>query len=119
MAKKKADEFNMSRSIAEVLTSNPKATSQEVLETVQSQNPSAKINPKSLTVAFYTVRKKLGIKPAKRGKKSVRKTKTAARAVRPTMDLYALQTAVKFLSDVGGADAALEAIKQVQALQVK
>ena len=46
----------------------------------------------------------------------VRKTFSGAT---PKVDLARLQAAARFLSEVGGAEAALEAIKQVQAVQVK
>ena len=38
---------------------------------------------------------------------------------RPSVDLAMLQSAARFLREVGSAEAALEAIKQVQAVQVK
>ena len=110
MAKKKSA-FNMSEVIREILTANPQATSKEVYDAVAAKFPKAKINESSFTVAFYTSRKKLGSSaPRKSGRK-----KTA----RSTGDLSTLQSAAKFLSEVGGAESALQAIKQVQALQVK
>ena len=69
-------------------------------------------------MAFYTTRKKLGIggKRSKRvGIRATRKAKSSGGHV----DIAALRAAAKYLSEVGGADAAIEAIKQVQAVQVK
>ncbi len=119
MAKKKskATEFNMSEAIRGILTENPKLTSGEVYDAIVAKHPTARINESSFSVAFYASRKKLGIGSSRRGKKAVKKTAKAA--VRKTVDLAMMQAAAKFLSEVGGADAALQAIKQVQAVQVK
>ena len=129
MAKKSAAaEFNMSEAIREILSGNPSASSKEVAAAINAKHPSAKINTKSFGVAFYTIRKKLGVGPSKkrRGKRFARKasraeaaTTTPASTGRPTVDIAMLQTTAKFLSQVGGAEAALEAIKFVQAAQVK
>ena len=123
MAKKKpkAADFNMSEAIREILTENPKLGSTDVYNAILAKHPSAKINDSSFSVAFYTSRKKLGIGSSGRGKKAVKKAvkKVATKAARKTVDLAMMQAAAKFLSEVGGADAALEAIKQVQAVQVK
>ena len=40
-------------------------------------------------------------------------------AAGPKVDIAKMRSAAKFLSEIGGADAALEAIKQIQAVQVK
>ena len=119
MAKKKskAAEFNMSETIREIVTENPKLTCKEASAAVLAKHPTAKINDSSFMVAFYTARKKLGIGSSGRGKKAVKKT--VKPAVRQAVDLAMLQAAAKFLSEVGGAEAALEAIKQVQAVQVR
>jgi len=118
MAKKKSKtaDFNMSEAIREILTENPKVSCKEASAAVMAKHPTAKINDSSFMVAFYTSRKKLGI-GSSRGKKGVKKS--AKPAARKAVDLAMLQAAAKFLSEVGGADAALEAIKQVQAVQVK
>ncbi len=119
MAKKKskAADFNMSEAIRECLTENPKISCKEASAAVLAKHPTAKINDSSFTVAFYTSRKKLGIGSSRGGKKVGKKA--ARPAARKTVDLAMMQAAAKFLSEVGGADAALEAIKQVQAVQVK
>ena len=118
MAKKSpATEFNMSQTIRDLLTENPKLSSQEASDAIMAMHPAAEINKNSFSVAFYTGRKKLGIGSSRRGRKvGVRKLMSGSR---PTVDLAKLQTAVRFIRDVGGAEAALEAIKQVQAIQVK
>ena len=127
MAKKSAAaEFNMSEAIREILSANPKLSSKEVADAIMAKHPTAKINKNSFGVAFYTIRRKLGAGPSKRrGKRFARKvartvaTTTASSAGRPAVDIAMLQTTAKFLSQVGGAEAALEAIKFVQAAQVK
>ena len=123
MAKKKskAADFNMSEAIREILTENPKVSCKEASAAMLAKHPTAKINDSSFMVAFYTSRKKLGIGSSGRGKKAVKKaaTKAAKPAARKSVDLAMMQAAAKFLSEVGGADAALAAIKQVQAVQVK
>ena len=123
MAKKKAAaEFNMSEAIRGILTENPKLSNKEVKEAILAKHPTAKINDNSFAVAYYTGRKKLfglsGSK-SKRSKKTNLIAKSAKPASRPAVSLAALQTAAKFLSEVGSVDVAMEAIKQVQALQVK
>ena len=117
MAKKSpAPEFNMSESIREILTENPKLSAQEATDAILAKHPGAKINKGSFSVAFYTGRKKLGIGSSKRGRKvGVRNSVSAGR---PTVNLDMLRSAAKFLGEVGGAEAAIEAIKQVQAVQV-
>jgi len=118
MAKKAAAEFNMSEAIREILHENPKLSSHEVTAAIMAKHPTAKINKNSFAVGYYTIRKKLGIGSSKRGRKlGTRKAKSVAS--RPTVNLAMMQSAAKFLSQVGGAEAALEAIKQVQAVQVK
>ena len=122
MAKKKPQaEFKMSEVIREILAASPKLSSKEASEAVVAKYPDATINKNSFSVAFYTARKKLGIDSPGRGKKSIKKVgkKLGRPAARQTVDLAMMQAAAKFLSEVGGAEAALEAIKQVQAVQVK
>ena len=119
MAKKATPaHFNMTTVIREILTANPNASAKEANDAILEKYPTAKINKNSFSVAFYTGRKKLGIKTSSgRGRKvGVRKSLSGAT---PKVDLARLQAAAKFLSEVGGAEAALEAIKQVQAVQVK
>ena len=122
MAKKKPQaEFKMSAVIREILAASPKLSSKEASEAVVAKYPEATINKNSFSVAFYTARKKLGIGSSGGGKKSIKKVgkKLGRPASRQTVDLAMMQAAAKFLSEVGGAEAAMEAIKQVQAVQVK
>lgn len=123
MAKKSAAaEFNMSELIREMLSANPKLSSKEVADAIMAKHPNAKINKNSFSVGFYTIRKKLGIGKSKRGRKvGVRMARKAARtsAGHRTMDLAMIQSTARFLNQVGGAEAALQAIKFVQAAQVK
>src|SRR5262249_29827542 len=100
-----------------VLTDNPKASSKETLEAIKAKHPGAKINEKSFGVAFYMARKKLGIGSKGRGRKVARK-KLPATVTGSPLDISTLQAAAKFLTSAGSADAAIEAIRQVQTLQL-
>jgi len=124
MAKKAAPaHFNMTTVIREILTANPNASAKEANDAILEKYPTAKINKNSFSVAFYTGRKKLGMNPASnRGRKvGMRKSllNMATSAGGHHVDLAMLHATAKFLSEVGGADAAIEAIKHVQAIQVK
>ena len=122
MAKKQPEsEFNMSEAIRDILKENPSLGSKEAADAIQAKYPTAKIHKNSFSVAFYTGRKKLGIKSTSgRGRRiSKRKSMTGGVSVGSSVDMAILQTTAKFLSEVGGADAAIAAIKQVQAVQVK
>ena len=119
MAKKKAaSDFNMSEAIREILTENPKLGSQEVIDVITAKYPKEQINKNSFSVAFYTGRKKLGI-GSPRGKKAGMRVGIRKVTSTPTIDMMALQSAAKFLRELGSADAAIEAIKQVQTMQLR
>jgi hypothetical protein len=122
MAKKSAkNEFNMTQVIREILTANPKLSFQAANDAIMAKYPTAKINKGSFSVAFYTGRQKLGIRKSRRGKKagSVGMVKSSRPVAHTGVDLATLQTTAKFLSEVGGVEAALAAIKNVQGVQVK
>ncbi len=125
MPKKFANpDFNMSEAIRDVLLANPKLSCKEATDAILELHPSAKINKNSFSVAFYTGRNKLGISSSGRGRGrkpgfKVVKTTHQPSVKHASVNLAMLQTTAKFLSEVGGAEAAIEAIKQVQAVQVK
>lgn len=121
MAKKQPEsDFNMSEAIRDILKENPSLGSKEAADAIQAKYPSAKINKNSFSVAFYTGRKKLGIKSASgRGRRISKRKSLTGGSIGSSVDLAILQTTAKFLSEVGGAEAAFAAIKQVQAVQVK
>lgn len=123
MAKKASPaEFNMSKAIRDVLTENPSATNQEAVDAILAKHPNAKINKNSFSVAFYTGRQKLGISVSGRRRKGpkVRASRAGIRqGARSAIDMDTLHAAAKFVSIVGGVDSALEAIKQVQAVQIR
>ena len=122
MAKKKtAPEFKMSEVIRGILTENPKLSNKEVKEAVLAKYPTATINENSFSVACYNAKKKLFGPTHQKSKKAKTNpvAKVAKSAARPSVDLATLQAAAKFLGEVGNADVALAAIKQVQGLQVK
>jgi hypothetical protein len=120
MAKKKAaaTEFNMSAVVREGLGLHPKASAREIQDYVEAKHPEAKINKGSFSVAFYTTRKKLGIKSG--GKPRGRKVGIrVSQSSNHKIDIATLQHAAKFLREAGSAEAALEALKAVQTMQVK
>jgi hypothetical protein len=119
MAKKAANaEFNMAEAIRDVLTANPKVSSREAVDAIQSKYPSAKINRNSFSVAFYTGRKKLGMGSSGRRGRIGRRVGRGGGASH-NVNVAKLQAAARFLSEVGSAEAAMEAIKLVQAIQVR
>lgn len=121
MAKKAAAvDFNMSQAIRDVLTENPKVSSQEAVDAILAKHPNAKINKNSFSVAFYTGRQKLGISVSgRRGRRPGRGRVAGSHVARHAVDLDTLQAAAKFLNAAGSFDSAMEAIKQVQAVQLK
>lgn len=121
VAKKQPEsDFNMSEAIRDILKENPSLGSKEAADAIQAKYPSAKINKNSFSVAFYTGRKKLGIKSTSgRGRRISKRKSMIGGNGSPSVDMAILQTTAKFLSEVGGAEAAIAAIKQVQAVQVK
>jgi hypothetical protein len=123
MAKKKSsDGVNMAEEIRAVLMENPKFSGREVIEALTAKHPGLKINKASAGVAFSNARKKLGIvKGAKKkggGARVVRKRVPTTTTSRPAMDMATLQAAAKFVSQVGSAETAIEAVRQVVALQI-
>ena len=124
MAKKKeASGFNMAAEIRSLLRQNRSLSGQDLYKALKKKFPRQKINESSCGVAFSGARKKLGISPLKAGKKRkaakkiVRKMKPAAAA--QAVDLTPLQAAAKFVSEVGDAEKAVAAIRQVRALQIQ
>lgn len=122
MAKKKSGRrgtFNMSAAVREVVQENPKLKAKEVEAEIKRRHPGAEVNSNSLAVAFSSARKKLGIVKGK--KKTVRKRLPAARRAATSsavVDMNALQAAQKYVSAVGDVEVALEAVRQLKALQV-
>ena len=108
-----AAEFNMSEEIREILSQNPDLSGQEVSEAIMAKYPTAKINKNSFSVAFYTGRKKLR---SGKGKKVGAKVgiKKSLATEKPSIDLAMIQSAVKFIREVGSAEAALEVVKLLQ-----
>lgn len=120
MAKKKArDGINVSAAIRDVLAENRGLSGREVLVLVKQKHPDQQINEKSFGVAFSNARRKLGIK-SRRGRRVIRRRKPGAvrQAAAPAINFELLQAARRYLSVAGNADAAVAAIKQLQALQI-
>lgn len=123
MAKKKSsDGINMAEEIRTVLQENPKFSGREVIEALTAKHPGLKINKASAGVAFSNARKKLGIVKGttkrRGGARVVRKRVPASTTSRPALDIATLQAAVRFVSQVGNSEAAIEAVRQVVALQI-
>lgn len=120
MTKKTVSEINMSEEIRTVLTEDPTLTLSLAIDAIAAKYPKLKINKNSFQVAFYTSRKKLGaIKKKKVARRTTRKPaihKVATQSVQ--FDITVLQTAVKFLREVGSIDNAIEIIKAVETVQV-
>ena len=117
--KKSASGFNMAAEIRGLLTENRDLSGKEVYAALKKKFPREGINESSCGVAFSGARKKLGIAP-KRGRKrktAVVKMKPAAAALK--VDLNALQAAAKFVSEVGDAEKAIAAIRQLRSLQIQ
>ena len=122
MAKKKASGgFNMAGEIRKLLRAKRTITGREVYNALVKNFPNQKIKEGSCLVSFSASRMQMGLK--KRAmKKSVAgkvvKRKMPSTAV-TVVDLNALQIAAKFVAQVGSADTAIAAIKQLQSVQIR
>ncbi len=105
----------MAAEIRSLLEAHRKITMGEAVEALKAKFPSAKINGDSCAVAFYTARRKMGL--GRRRKVQVRKP-ASSRKSGGGLDLGALQQARRFVAEVGDADTAIAALKQLQSLQI-
>ncbi len=121
--KKKSSGFNMAAEIRGVLEGDRKLSGKEVLAILKKKHPKHKFNDNSFGVAFYGARNKMGI-TSKRGtakkrtgakKTVIKKTPVAAGT---TVDIETLQRAAKFVSEIGDAENAIEAVRQLRTLQI-
>ena len=120
MAKKAAStEFNMSQAIRDALGENKGLSANETIEAILKKHPGAKINKNSFSVAFYTIKQKLGIGKRKGKRVGIRKSKAGRHTSSGSVDLIALQSAAKFLRDAGSLESAMAAIKTVDAMQIR
>ena len=123
MAKKKTNnDFNMSDEIRKLLRSKRTLMGREVYDTLVKNFPNQKINKNSCLVAFSKSRMQMGLTKKVVKKKSVAK-KTVKRQ-KPTatvtaVDLNALQAAAKFVAQIGSAEKAIAAIKQLESVQIR
>ncbi len=122
MAKKRAfGGFNMAGEIRKLLRAKRTITGREVYNALVENFPNQKIKEVSCLVSFSASRMQMGLK--KRAmKKSVagkvvkrRKPSAAVTAV----DLNTLQAAARFVAQVGSADTAVAAIRQLQSVQIR
>jgi len=127
MATKNGPE-NMSEYIRGLLKSDPSRTMSNVVECLAEDYPGYKANKGSLSVGFYTMRKKLGITSGRKARgKSQRKPIKVHRPVSirggtitgVRLSIDHLASAAKFVGEVGGFKAAIESVKQVQTVQVR
>ncbi len=128
MAKRKAGrgDFNMAEAIRSQLTANPELSLKECQEAVASANPGVEINNNSFGVAFSNQRRKLGLKPRRRGR-VVRRRKpadnaaparsTASSAATGSLNMELLQAARKYVAVAGDADTAVAAVRALALLQ--
>ena len=118
MAKKAKNDFIMSQEIRKLLRKKRSLTGPEVYAALTEKFTGQEINKSSCGVAFSDARKKLGIKGGRRRKSGAKRTVVKARPA-PALSIETLKAAAKFVGEIGNADKALAAIKQVSALQIK
>jgi len=117
MAKKKASGgFNMAEEIRKLLRAKRTITGREVYNALVENFPNQKIKEGSCLNAFSKTRMRMGLKK-KRGKKVVKRKMPSTSVT--AVDLNALQAAAKFVAQVGSADTAIAAIKQLQSVQIR
>lgn len=123
MAKKKASGgFNMAEEIRKLLREDRSMSGKEVYEALQKKFPNQDINKNSCGVAFYGARDALGIKSKRSKKRKPRKSgekKVVMKRTPTSVDMGTLQAAAKFVSEVGDAGVAIEAIRQLKTLQIQ
>lgn len=121
MAKKKAaGDFNMTGEIRNLLRANSTLTGREVHDTLVKNFPKQRINEASCHVAFSKTRQLLGISQGLRKKMAKKKVvrKKRPSVATTTVDLATLQAAAKFVAQIGSAETAIAAIKQLQTVQI-
>ena len=112
MAKKKAGK-SLSQSIRDYLQADPSATPNQIVAALAKQG--IKVLPGLVSNIKYTS----GLSAKKKtGKKGTKRTVNRRRPSAQTVDISTLQAAAKFLAEVGDAETAMAAIKQVQSLQI-
>lgn len=113
MAKKKASDFNMSAEIRNLVQANPSHTGREVYDALVKDFPKQNINKASCLVAFWKSR------ATKKKKKSVSKKVVKRQKPTQAVDLSSLQTAAKFVAQIGSSEKAIAAIKQLESVQIR
>ena len=119
MAKKRAaGGFNMAAEIRAILKNNPKLSGRDVYQALKKKFPKQKVNENSCSVAFSGARKALGIGGKRKRKRGGKTSVMRPRSSSAKINIDTLQAAARFVTQVGDADTAIEAIKQVRQLQV-
>ena len=118
MAKKKAGK-SFSQSIREHLQANPNATPNQIVAALAKTGVNVSVGLASNVK--YTSGPGAKTKTAKKKRTTGQKTKTVKRKLpsAQNIDISALQAAAKFVADVGDADKAIAAVKQVSSLQIQ
>ena len=118
MAKKKAGK-SLSQSIREHLQANPNATPNQIVAALAKTG--IKVSVGLASSVKYTSGPGAKTKTAEKKRTTGQKTKTVKRKLpsAQNIDISALQAAAKFVADVGDADKAIAAVKQVSSLQIK
>jgi hypothetical protein len=110
MAMKKRKGKSLSQHIRDFLGENPNATPNEIVDGLGKQG--VKVTTGLASNVKYT--SGLGGKKRRGRKKMVRRKRPGAQVA----DLSALQSAAKFVQQVGDIDTAITAVQQVKELQV-
>ncbi|WP_139228441.1 hypothetical protein [Planctomicrobium piriforme] len=110
----------MSAEIRNLLQSNPAQSSREIFEALQTQFPGQEINRNSCNVAFSHARRKLGIRGGSK-RVVVRRAKPGVKVSGGSvggLNFDVLKAARELLTQAGSAEAATQAIHQLQSLQI-
>jgi hypothetical protein len=122
MAKKAGSTaFNMAAELRDILTKDRKISGKAAVQKLKEKFPNAAVKDSSALVAFSNARKSLGITKGKRKTVKKRVPQTAAKVTPSTaaVSVSALESARRFVSDVGGLTSARHALEQLGKLQVK
>lgn len=106
--------INMAAEIRDILAANPQARGADVREALHRKFPRAKFSPGSVNVAFSQARKRAGIAPGPRQPPG----RTNVRANGSRLNLGTLTAARDFVREAGDSETAIEAVKQLESLQL-
>lgn len=110
----KTKSVNVSQILRQLFDENKAITLAECEERIHSQFPRLKINKNSLSVGFYTIRRKMGVSGVNRRSMGIRSQTVESVSV----DINKLKLTANFLREMGSADDAIDVIKKVQSVQI-